>query len=184
MNDLSNLMCLDIFLSSLSIEENKEVARNITTKSVFPIMSWDFSGNHFSNFRHHEILKDKNHLRSFSKNYNWQIDLDQTLDKPYDALVLTDATEAIIWVNDGFKKMTGYESDYAIGRKPNFLQGAKTSKETRWEIKNDLLRKMPFTAVIVNYRKNKEKYLCEISVIPINNQHNEITHFISLERAI
>lgn len=183
-DDLSNLMCLDIFLSSLSVEDNHQVARNITIKNTFPVMSWDFSGNHLSNFQHHRIIKDKAHLNKFSKYYNWQIDIEKTLDKPYDALVLTDATEDIIWVNDGFKKMTGYESNYAIGRKPNFLQGVKTSKETRWEIKNDLLRKTPFTAVIVNYKKNNEKYLCEINVIPIINQQNEITHFISLERAI
>ena len=184
MNDLNNLMCLDFFLSSLNIEENREVARIITGKAVFPIMCWDFSTNDLTNGLQYEKLKDKNHLKTFSKQYNWQIDIDQTLDKPYDALVLTDATEDIIWVNKGFKKLTGYDAKYAVGRKPNFLQGVKTSNESRSNIKKDILKMVPFTAVIVNYRKNNEKYLCEISVIPINNHQNEITHFISLERAI
>ncbi len=80
--------------------------------------------------------------------------------------------------------MTGYTSKFAIGKTPKILQGINTLVETRKKISKQLELNKPFTQTIINYRKNKEEYLCMVSIFPIKNINHEITHFIALEKEI
>ena len=85
----------------------------------------------------------------------------------YDALVLTDISQNILWVNDGFKSMTGYTRKFAMGKKPSFLQGEKTSTIVKKQLKENLEFNHTYTGSIINYRKNGELYLCKITILPI-----------------
>lgn len=177
--DLNNMMCLDLFLLGKTEENAKQSIKS--TRSVFPLVCFDLSGNSMMN---HIKNVDKEKLIEYSKEFDWKITIDQVLEPNYEALVLTDADQSIIWANEGFKKMTGYPTHYAKGRKPSFLQGINTSETVKNSIKQKLAIGKPFTEVIVNYRKNKEEYFCEVSIIPIRNQQNLVTHFLALEKAV
>jgi len=100
----------------------------------------------------------------------------------YDALVLTGLDQNIVWVNPGFTEMTGYNKKFALGKKPSFLQGEKTSQTTLQDIGEQLKRKKRYTGSITNYRKNGETYRCEIKILPLYNSNKELTHFIALEK--
>lgn len=102
----------------------------------------------------------------------------------YDALVITDLNQAIVWVNDGFTEMTGYHKKYALGKRPSFLQGAKTSKMIKRQIKDQLSNNHCYKGSIVNYRKNGEAYRCQIDIVPIYGSTGEQTHFIALEKEL
>lgn len=180
-SDLNNMMCLDLFLSGKKEDTVKNTQKIKPTKTVYPLMSFDLSGN--SMMKHIKSL-DKEKLFEFSNEFNWDIDIDQVLKPAYEALVVTNVDQLIVWANEGFKKMTGYTSHYAIGRKPSFLQGINTSEEVKKNIREKLAQGKPFTEVIVNYRKNKEEYFCEVSIIPLRNQQNQIVHFLALEKAV
>ena len=149
-----------------------------TAMARVPLLSWDLSNPSRA------YNDDQAMLREFAQNFNWKFDVSGVLRASYEALVLTDASQTILWANDGFEKMTGYTVDYAVGRKPDFLQGPKTSGESRRDISQNLRRKEPFKSVIVNYKKSGEEYLCEVRVIPIADATNQVTHFLALERAI
>lgn len=179
-NGYNSLMGLDIFLSSLTDSQYDAIKHKIKAHPVFPSMSWGVFGDPLKRQPGQDVIQ----LAEFAKRYHWKIDADILLKGHYEALVITNLDQEILWVNEGFKNMTGYDSDYAIGRSPRFLQGKNTSEETRERIKSQLLEKIPFTEVIVNYRKNKEEYRCEVRIIPIHNRQNEVTHFIALEKAV
>lgn len=100
----------------------------------------------------------------------------------YQALVVTDLKKTIIWVNKGFKEMTGYPKGYALGKRPTFLQGKNTSPQTKVEIRELLKQETRFSKAIVNYRKNGEEYLCHIDVLPLFNGNKVVTHFLAMER--
>lgn len=100
----------------------------------------------------------------------------------YEALVVTDLNRKIVWVNNGFNEMTGYTKTFALGKKPTFLQGEKTSEELRQEIRQLLSEGVQFNRTLVNYRKSGEEYHCHIDVIPLLNEEEEITHFLAMER--
>ena len=78
--------------------------------------------------------------------------------------------------------MTGYSKKFAVGKKPSFLQGEKTSTVVKSQLYNDLVLNHTFTGSIVNYRKNGELYLCQITILPIYNFDDKLSYFLALEK--
>lgn len=180
-DDLNTMMCLDIYLSSLNNEEYDNVIHKIKPRKLLPLVSWDISVPHYSDIN--SVKSDDSiKLNQLSIRHLWKVDVESLLKLDYQAVVVTNINREICWVNKGFAAMTGYSVNYATGRNPNFLQGKNTSAETRKKIRVHLKARKPFSGTIINYRKNKEEYLCEVKIIPIINIHDEVTHFIALER--
>ncbi len=182
-NSLSNMMCLDIYLSSLeekeSIKLKKEIQSSIT--EIKPLLSWDVSNSSFCKKDKREL--DIQKIRFFAKKYKWKNDIDSLfLNNNFEAIVLTDFLEKIMWVNEGFTKMTGYSKNFATNKYPSFLQGEMTSIEKRREIKSNIQRKEPFEMSIINYKKDKTPYACKVQIFPLYS--NEVTHYIALETQI
>lgn len=185
-NDLSKMMCLDLYLSSLSKTEYKKIEPHLkpTENSTMPLMSWDISGQAYHR-RIQDIQKenDLNKLLYFAEKHHWNNSITDILEnRNYEALVLTDSTQKIVWVNKGFSEMTGYSAKFAVNRSPSFLSGPETSLISRKRIAEKLNAGMPFKEVIVNYRKNKDRYNCELNIFPLYS--NEVTHYLALERQV
>lgn len=181
-DDFSSMLCLDIYLSSLSGAAYKKVAQNIKSKPVFPIISWDVSGNYLQ--KNHNSLQetDRQYLEKLSKKFRWKLDINTIMPHYYEALVVTNVKQEIYWVNEGFVTMTGYSEEHALGKKPNFLQGKNTPENVRRDIREHLIANKPYAGTIVNYRKNQEEYVCNVKIIPIMNDKDKVTHFIAFER--
>ncbi|PKD21458.1 diguanylate cyclase [Salegentibacter salinarum] len=182
--NLMNMQCLDIYLSSLSQEEYEEIEDEITVSDIklMPLRSWDIYNEHFAN----QILSLKqqkaiNSFKELARKFDWKNNWNEIFkDKTFDALVLTNQEVKIQWVSEGFTDMTGYSSRFAINKTPHFLQGKDTDRVVLNRIKHKLSRDEPFTEVLVNYKKDKTPYKCEISVIPLINERT--THYLALER--
>ncbi len=151
-----------------------------------PLLCWDIYGMFLS-----EQAKNFNKqteiafLKDCKAQFGWTKDVEELLTKnKFEALVLTDANQDIKWVNKGFSKMTGYPAKYAVGKKPNFLQGEKSSSKTRKSIRTQLQSGIHFTEEIINYKKDGEPYKCEITIYPLKNDSNKITHLLALENAL
>ena len=104
--------------------------------------------------------------------------------KEYDALVLTDKTQKIRWVSSGFRKMTGYPKQYALGKRPNFLQGELTSKTLKKQIREELVNNHSFSGAIVNYKKNGDPYNCQITILPLYTKNENLKYFLAFEKEI
>jgi PAS domain S-box-containing protein len=177
------MLCLDIYLSSLSEKEQVKISRKINSIATpHPLLSGDIYTAYANQLTIEEKKKnDLQDLLHFQKKANWAVDLSEILRADYFTLVLTDANQTIQWANKSFTSMTGYPINYAVGRSPRFLQGENTSEETKKQIKQKLVLKKPFTETVINYRKNKELYLCKVTFFPLLNQQQEVTHFLALE---
>ncbi|WP_037317967.1 PAS domain-containing protein [Salegentibacter sp. Hel_I_6] len=182
--NLMNMQSLDIYLSSLSMEEFKEIEDEITVSDLklMPLRSWDIYNDFYS--RQLSSIKQNNAIDAFKKiaqKFNWNNDLDVIFkDKTFDALVLTNKQAKIQWVSEGFSEMTGYSSRFVLDKTPHFLQGKETDQAALSRIRQKLSREEPFTEVLVNYKKDQTLYKCEISVIPLITQNT--THYLALER--
>jgi len=182
--NLMNMQSLDIYLSSLSMEEFKEIEDEITVSDLklMPLRSWDIYNDFYA--RQLSSIKQNNAIDSFKKiaqKFNWNNDLDAVFkDKTFDALVLTNKEAKIQWVSEGFSDMTGYSSRFVLDKTPHFLQGKETDKAVLNRIRHKLSREEPFTEVLVNYKKDQTPYKCEISVIPLVTENT--THYLALER--
>lgn len=154
-------------------------------KYISPISSFDFHLDNYQNlvlrFAMQKDIKNLNLAVNNCMDDNYVSDY---LNKGYDALVLTDTSQKILWVSDGFKKMTGYSKKHALGQTPKFLQGKKTSKDKRKKIREDLATKYTFTGDLINYRKNGETYICNINIVPIFSKKDELKYFLAIEKEV
>jgi PAS domain S-box-containing protein len=178
--NLNNMMCLDIFLDALSHSERKAIQPKITPicRFVPSLLAWDMVDLPY----HLQTTGAKQYcIQQLQALLGVQYSFDFIHQKSFDALVLTDTAQQILWVSDGFTKMTGYSKKYAVGKTPSFLQGAQTSTATKQHFRQQLLLNQPFKQTVLNYRRNKEVYMCEIEVFPIMNRENQTQAFLALE---
>lgn len=180
--NLWDMAGLDVFLQSLDEADRKKYIKEIRPQHyVSPLKSWGLSSTFFAPTDLLESRKkDKEALILLANQFQWKTDLTEILSKPYEALVLTDAFQNIIWTNPGFFKMTGYSESYAVGKRPSFLQGLETSTETKLSIRHKLLIGKPFSEKILNYKKNTQEYWCEVRIFPINTENHQM-HYLALE---
>jgi len=184
--NLSEMSSLDIYLSSLTNEEYEKNKHKIETRHLkpMPLLSWDI----FMNGYQGRIIEAKKRIelekvRSFAKQFNWQNDIDRAFsENDYEALIITDKNQKIIWVNDGFTSMTGYSKSFALSKTPRFLQGTETSTETKNRIGKKIMLDQPFKEVIINHRKDNTPYTCEVKIFPLYNE--ETTHYIAFEKEV
>jgi PAS domain S-box-containing protein len=87
----------------------------------------------------------------------------------------------ISYINKAFTKMTGYGSDEAMGKNPSFFIASNASAE----VGNDddlLFSKEQTSCERLAYRKNAMEFWIEINVVPVFDDRNRLTHWISTQR--
>lgn len=115
--------------------------------------------------------------------------LEQAIKNDYDSILITDLElvdggPRIVYVNEGFTKMTGYNREEAIGQTPRFLQGPKTDKSTLAHLKKSLIEGHSFFGQAVNYRKDGSEFINQWDIHPIYNDSGELTHWVSYQHDI
>jgi PAS domain S-box-containing protein len=88
-------------------------------------------------------------------------------------------------VNDGFTRVSGFEANEVIGKKPGaLLQGAETDPMMIEFMRQQLARGEGFKTEIVNYAKDGRKYWLGIEVQPIYDAEGELRNFMAIESDI
>ncbi len=107
-----------------------------------------------------------------------------------DAIVITEAHPLdkpgprIVYVNQGFTRMTGYTAEEVIGKTPRFLQGPKTDRAQADIIRDTLARWEPVRAELINYRKDGSEFWVELNIVPVVDDNGNYTHWMAIERDI
>lgn len=101
------------------------------------------------------------------------------------AVVLTDATGATVWVNEGFTRLTGYTIEEVLGKKPGaILQGPGTDQKIGRRMGERIRAGESFSEEILNYGKDGRSYWVAIEVQPIHNDAGQLTNFMAIETDI
>jgi PAS domain S-box-containing protein len=184
--NLSGMLSLDFYLSSLSDKEYDKVQLLIkfSKNKVTPLFSWDiFSQYHSQTIENLKVEKDIRQVKSFAEKANWKNEIDTIFkNQDFEALIITDMDQKILWVNDGFKQMTGYSKTFALNKTPYFLQGVNTTVKSKKRFRKKLNDLKPFTEVITNYRKDNSPYECEVKIFPMYAEN--VTHFLAIEKHV
>ncbi len=90
----------------------------------------------------------------------------------------------IVYVNEAFTKVTGYEADEVIGKTPRILQKEGTNREELNEIREALEKKEPVRVTLRNFSKKGNEYWVDVSILPLPDKNGEITHFAAIQRDI
>jgi PAS domain S-box-containing protein len=101
------------------------------------------------------------------------------------AVIICDIFGKIEWVNNSFVKMTGYNLQDVIGKRPgSFLHGNETDKETIKYLKKCLEKGEPYNCEILNYNKNNEKYWTRTQGQVIKDKNDILIKYFVIEENI
>ena len=90
----------------------------------------------------------------------------------------------IIYANDSFLRITGYEREDAIGRNCRFLQGPKTQSESISRMRSALRDAEPCVVELLNYRKDGKPFWNGLSISPIRDAAGRVTHYLGVQTDI
>ena len=96
-----------------------------------------------------------------------------------EAILITDASEHIVKVNEAFTRITGYEEKEIMGKTPRVLKSGKHDAvfyETLW---NALLEKGFWQGELWNKRKNGEIYAEHLTITTIRDSSGQTTHYLA-----
>ena len=101
------------------------------------------------------------------------------------AIVITDRSGAVVWANPSFTTMTGYTLAEAVGK--NLRELVKSGQHKRvfykqmWET---ILAGGVWRGELVNRRKDGSLYPEEMTITPVRDSAEAITHFIAIKQDI
>ncbi len=101
-----------------------------------------------------------------------------------EAVVITDASGAIEWVNAAFTRMTGYEAEEVIGENPRVLKSGHQDASVYADLWNTILGGNAWSGRILNRRKDGSLYIEEMKITPVRRDGNRVTHFVAIKRDI
>lgn len=147
-----------------------------------PLMCWDlFMQSHFQRMQQAEGLTG---LQKFSQQHRWRIDWDfkRLLLAEECVALVTDPAQIIRFATPNMTAMNGYLVEEVMGKSPKMFQGEGTDAEVRRQLREALVRRLPFKGTLVNYRKEGTPYNCLVEEYPVWNKQGSLVHFIAFEK--
>jgi PAS domain S-box-containing protein len=97
------------------------------------------------------------------------------------AVIITDIAGVIVWVNDGFTRITGFSSAEAIGRIPGqLLQAPNANREEAERVRFALSERRSVAAEFINHRKDGRTILIGMKIEPLLGPSGECDGFMAI----
>ncbi len=97
-----------------------------------------------------------------------------------DGVLITNAENRIVHVNNAFTDITGYEPSDVIGKDPKLLRSGKHTKHFYAEMWNRLSENGYWQGEITNRKKNGEIYIEWLTINAIKDNHGNTEKFIGI----
>ena len=109
--------------------------------------------------------------------------LSKAIEQSPAAVIITDVTGKIEFVNPRFSELTGYSFEEVVGLNPRILKTEKSTTEHRqlWET---ITSGMTWSGEFVNRKKNGEEFLERATISPIRDSNGVITRFMAIKEDI
>jgi two-component system cell cycle sensor histidine kinase/response regulator CckA len=102
-------------------------------------------------------------------------------------VVITDnrsTDNPIVYCNRQFTEITGYQEQEVLNKNCRFLQRANSDPTVVKAMKENLTSGHNFQGELLNYKKDGSPFWNQLTLSPIRNQENEITHFIGFQNDV
>ena len=104
------------------------------------------------------------------------------VEQAYEAIIMTDASGTIQYVNPAFERFTGYTREEAVGQNPRILKSGAQTDEFYSEMWTTLLRGEVWSGSIVNKRKDGSKYREEMVISPVRDASGTVVNYAAVKR--
>lgn len=131
-------------------------------------------------------IADYEHLKEAKKQLQLLL---EALNSTEDGIVITRAEwppggPTIVFVSDGFCRLTGYQREELVGKTPGLLQSERTNFADVERLKQCLREGRSFEGETTNRRKDGTYYQVGWRVSPVRDESGKIIHYISVQRDI
>jgi|GEM_PF-1219745 len=96
----------------------------------------------------------------------------------------TDKQGVITYANKQFIDISGYSEEELIGKNHNIVRSPNMPKEAFADLWSTIQQKQTWRGIVENRKKNGESYFVSATIMPILNEHDEITEFIAIRQDI
>ncbi len=110
--------------------------------------------------------------------------LSLALEAAGNGVVITDPEGTIQWVNPAFSKMTGYALADVVGENPRVLKSGQHDDAFYRQMWSTILEGEVWQGEIVNRRRDGSLYTELMTITPVRNEQDEITHFVAIKQDI
>lgn len=96
-------------------------------------------------------------------------------------VIITNAKDEIVWVNEGFTRITGYTPAEVMGRTPpDVLRGTLSDEAALKIVEDGIKTNTSFSVEILNYDKNDRPIWLFANVTPILDKEGKVLRYISV----
>jgi len=107
------------------------------------------------------------------------------LETAANAILITDPLGHIEWANPAFTASSGYTFAECVGKNPrDLVRSGKHGHEFYQALWETILAGDVWHGEIINRRKDGRIYLEEMTISPLHDQQNNITHFVAIKQDI
>lgn len=110
--------------------------------------------------------------------------LSSALHAAANGVCITDRNGTILWVNASFTTLTGYTSAEVVGQNPRVLKSGEHPLSFYEELWSTILAGRVWRAELVNRRKDGTLYHEEMTITPVPDAQNRVTHFVAIKQDI
>nr|AML76529.1 putative LOV domain-containing protein [Daenikera sp. BC-2016] len=122
-------------------------------------------------------------MESFNVHYsNW---VREALDELPDSFTITDPSisgNPIVYVSQGFLKMSGYSKGAVIGQNGRMFQGPATNRRSVMEIREAIREERTIEINLLNYRKDGTPFWMLFHMSPLfSEEDGRVMHFVAVQ---
>ena len=129
-------------------------------------------------------------VRSLVESYRTENRLelrDRAIDQAPIGVTIADAddpNEALVYVNDRFETITGYDAEFTVGRNCRFLQGPGTDPATVDRIREAIDARESVSEVVLNYDADDDPFWNRLDIAPVRDEDGTVTHFFGFQKDV
>ncbi len=110
--------------------------------------------------------------------------LSQILDTCVNGITLSDPDQPdnpIVYANEAFELITGYDQDEILGRNCRFLQGQDRDQPEIDRIREALREQKHVTVTLRNYRKDGTLFYNRFSIRPLLDRQGRLVYYLGIQ---
>jgi nitrogen fixation negative regulator NifL len=100
------------------------------------------------------------------------------------AISITDKKANILYINEAFTEVTGYQAADILGENESALSDKCTPRQVYYDLWHTISRKQIWHGQLVNRRKQGERYLADLTIAPMLDEYGAISHYIGMHRDV
>ena len=166
---------IDLLLAAKKIATGDElelIDGRILLRDYIPLFINDEHKGHLWKFE--DITREKENQKTLQR-------LSLVASANENGVAFSDATGEMIWINEGFSKLTGYSYEEAIGRNAfQLCAGPLSDRGSLAQIADCFLAGKSFLLEVIHYRKDKSWFWGRIKGQSIRDEKGNITQYFAM----